>query len=464
MTFRASVLSRVAVVILCSSFVAPTAAPAAEVETDVGLTEHKRNVVVDVNRSEARLIQIRNRVIRTSVSDPRIFEPVVVAENQFYIVGKNPGRATLGIWDDAGCVESIEIRVTKTGSKTPFMSGLSFFKKLVSHGEKQGLAASPMSKLDFTESARKIDKSMFIEEQGWATSFPEWENKKGRRNKIEPRTDTICVPPDGKEIIIRIGTEACQRHRPVDLQASQSRLLKINGRIVETVIKDPDVSEGVVVSENEIVLLGKHPGHTVLAICDEFGNKEALDITVKKPFRSPLGFRFTELTTGLIDTIFGAKKRSALRRSSEMPLDKLEQKVETTIELRESEPKVFRVKNSIVRTVVSDPKVASLSMVSPNEFGLLGRATGNATIFVWDDFGNREAIRVRVTKSSNKASLTAKGKVLSSPNDRAVVGKQEPDKDSLPEADSDLSNGVHLTECWVGNQKDIVQTRYSDPE
>lgn len=77
----------------------------------VDLEEFKPSNAIDLKVSQSRTFKLRNKIIRTSISDPSIAEPVVVAENQMVLLGKAPGNATLVIWDDAGNSVAIDIRV-----------------------------------------------------------------------------------------------------------------------------------------------------------------------------------------------------------------------------------------------------------------------------------------------------------------------------------------------------------------
>jgi Flp pilus assembly secretin CpaC len=77
----------------------------------VDLEEFKPSNAIDLKVSQSRTFKLRNKIIRTSISDPSIAEPVVVAENQMVLLGKAPGNATLVIWDDAGNSVAVDIRV-----------------------------------------------------------------------------------------------------------------------------------------------------------------------------------------------------------------------------------------------------------------------------------------------------------------------------------------------------------------
>ncbi len=93
---------------------APTATPIPPVVTGtVELEEFKTSNVVDLKVSQSRAFKLREPVTRTSISDPSIAEPVVVAENQLVLLGKAPGTATLVIWDAAGNSLAVDLNVSR---------------------------------------------------------------------------------------------------------------------------------------------------------------------------------------------------------------------------------------------------------------------------------------------------------------------------------------------------------------
>lgn len=79
----------------------------------VDLEEFKTSNVIDLKVSQSRTFKLRNKIVRTSISDPSVAEPVVVAENQLVLLGKSPGGATLVIWDDSGASIAIDLRVAR---------------------------------------------------------------------------------------------------------------------------------------------------------------------------------------------------------------------------------------------------------------------------------------------------------------------------------------------------------------
>jgi Flp pilus assembly secretin CpaC len=79
----------------------------------VDLEEFKSTNILDLKVSQSRTFKLKNKIVRTSISDPSIAEPVVVSENQIVLLGKAPGGATLVLWDDAGNSAAIDLRVSR---------------------------------------------------------------------------------------------------------------------------------------------------------------------------------------------------------------------------------------------------------------------------------------------------------------------------------------------------------------
>lgn len=79
--------------------------------------EYKVTNVLDLKVSQSRTFKLKNKIVRTSISDPGIAEPVVVTENQLVLLGKAPGTTTLVLWDDAGNSVSIDLRVSRDFSQ-----------------------------------------------------------------------------------------------------------------------------------------------------------------------------------------------------------------------------------------------------------------------------------------------------------------------------------------------------------
>ncbi len=83
----------------------------------IDMEEFKSTNIIDLKVSQSRTFKSRNKIVRTSISDPSIAEPVVVAENQIVLLGKSPGGATMVLWDDAGNSIAVDLRVSRDYSQ-----------------------------------------------------------------------------------------------------------------------------------------------------------------------------------------------------------------------------------------------------------------------------------------------------------------------------------------------------------
>ncbi len=91
-----------------------TASPIPPVVTGtIDMEEFKPGNALEVKVAQSRTFKSKNKIVRTSISDPSIVEPVVVSENQLVLLGKTPGKATLVLWDDAGNCSAIDVHVTR---------------------------------------------------------------------------------------------------------------------------------------------------------------------------------------------------------------------------------------------------------------------------------------------------------------------------------------------------------------
>jgi Flp pilus assembly secretin CpaC len=97
--------------------VTPTTPIPPVVSGTLDMEEFKSSNVIDLKVSQSRTFKSKNKIVRTSISDPSIAEPVVVAENQIVLLGKTPGTATLVLWDDAGNSVAIDLRVARDYSQ-----------------------------------------------------------------------------------------------------------------------------------------------------------------------------------------------------------------------------------------------------------------------------------------------------------------------------------------------------------
>jgi Flp pilus assembly secretin CpaC len=87
------------------------------VSGSLDMEEFKLSNVIDLKVSQSRTFKTKNKIIRTHISDPSIAEPVIISENQFILLGKTPGVATMLLWDDAGNSVAVDLRVGRDFSQ-----------------------------------------------------------------------------------------------------------------------------------------------------------------------------------------------------------------------------------------------------------------------------------------------------------------------------------------------------------
>jgi Flp pilus assembly secretin CpaC len=174
-----------------------------------------------------------------------------------------------------------------------------------------------------------------------------------------------------KGIVSRPSAQDAKAAFSLELNASRSRLFKLKNTIVRLHIEDPEIAEPVVLAQHEVVFLGKAPGVTKADIWDEFGQHLCIAVRVVS------GDSWADETP--------------INRS-----DVQELKVTQKMVLRLSTCQMIQKKDAIVRTSLSDPRIAIVRADNLKELRVRGTALGHATLFVWDQQGNVEGIDLRV--------------------------------------------------------------------
>ncbi len=66
--------------------------------TEVEIKEMKASIAVDVLASRSKVFKTKQKINRVAVSDPSVADVVLMTENQFVVIGKNPGAINVTIW------------------------------------------------------------------------------------------------------------------------------------------------------------------------------------------------------------------------------------------------------------------------------------------------------------------------------------------------------------------------------
>ena len=143
------------------------------------IRENKVTLQINLKVSQSRVFKIdNNRIMRTSMSDPGIAEPVVVCENQFYLLGKHPGHTTFFLWDDYGRIIGIDVHVFKNKSFNSKLSSISSFYRRV-FGLRTRTRDFPSFESDLGFEQIRLDKSPKYYEKNFS-----FKNSKNKRKPI----------------------------------------------------------------------------------------------------------------------------------------------------------------------------------------------------------------------------------------------------------------------------------------
>ncbi|MDR3615969.1 MAG: pilus assembly protein N-terminal domain-containing protein [Candidatus Obscuribacterales bacterium] len=227
----------------------------------------------------------------------------------------------------------------------------------------------------------------------------------------------------------RLKLEEYKLNLLVELVSSESRVFRIKNRIIRTSIGDPRISEPVLVSENQLVVLGKEPGSTTLAIWDDADNVSVYKILVRRQ----------ELPSNLVAVDSHQDEGSQIPAAMNGTIVIEEIKKVRVVLLSVGETKFFKLPEDIIRSSVCDPRVATLSIPAENGIYLQGQSAGKTGVFIWDCKGNILGMDVVVTDEQNSKTLAPM---------RLQLAKKDLSK-------IDATKGWEI-ESWTGHQKEIV--------
>lgn len=281
-------------------------------------------------------------------------------------------------------------------------------------------------------------------------------------------TDVAVAAP--KEVLVEknvstsskdLGLEECKKKLILSVGVSQARLFRIENQIVRTSASDPGIAEPVVVSPNQLYILGRSSGITTITLWDDGGQALHMQVRVEEnegllkstisAFRNDIDQRLLPsgekraLTTLDVAPV-NLEECSAAKHSQKhqyeiststpppQPLRpfKLPQEDTLTItsgektdrimirsgfscenyspsktlDLIRSQSRVFRVKNGLKSTTINQPGIAEPIVVSKHAFVLLGKAPGKAVLVLHDELDNEEAYNLRVRRNANPVSST----------------------------------------------------------
>ncbi len=411
----------------------------------IDLQEYKQSMFLTLDKGQARLIRLTNAVTRTSISDPSIAEPVVLSECQIALVAKTVGHATLTLWDVDGNVVHIGLRVKgKDELLTPFEKlAEPAYHVLSGEISESRVPIASVGSIDLEECSTTRIQSATDDD---SLSHKSPSTSKQPERKPNPPPWSLSVPHfdshHTSHPITIIGTiEPCQKDTTVHLEVPEAKVYRVDHALTKWSVSDPTVSEPVIVSDREIVLLGKKSGRSVIGLWDEAGNKIGIEarvrnhqVAVKSIFRF-----FAER----IEHHFLRRGAAAIPAVVAQPVEFQEIRSSLNMALAKSQATLFKTQNHIVRLFTSDPTIVDLI---PSEDGLYiwGKSPGRATAFLWDDQGNIEGVNLHVTASQYAGSSSAQPFAPGTKNPLPTLAEH-----------SGLKGPFRGVECWAMTKKTV---------
>lgn len=415
-------------------FANSTNAVSAEQAGKLGLEEYKTSKVINLEVSQEQLFKTDSYIVRTSVADLQIAQPVVLCENQFVAVGLSQGTTTFVIWNAKDEVVSMTVHVTDRSNQT-----LSFTSQTQSQ-QGDGLT---IKEYKVSETMGNYVAQLLSAARSRGVKATSRGQSSATRQTAVPGYLLLVEQEVGPNIRISHGTqkeyEQSLLDKPqctqiVDMIVSQSRTFRTKNRIAKLTQINPNVLEPVVVSEREVVILGKSPGQATLVLQDVKNNVETIEFNCS---RNNLQYSKTsDVTAG------PGREKSTIPFVLAKPMNMEEKTALDLVSVAIAHPKCFSTNNELVRATVADEEIAEVVFIESKQIVLAGIAPGRTTVFLWDDKGNIKGLDLIVCASSQ---------TIGERNDSPPAGKELNTTKSLQ-----IKQGVQEIEYWTGCRKDVL--------
>lgn len=408
------------------------------------LKEYKTSNVIDLVVSQAKLYCISDAITRFYTADPVISEPIVLAKNQAMILGKRQGITTMAIWDSANHVSCVEVRVSERSSSvnkpTPLQKDAMYE---VSDLDSQSVdVLCDGLHLDATMRAG-LHKQCVKSNQATTSLTADQQEERYEAIPAPPPPPQLPQPPtpeyfdeEGellqKRIVYSKDAEINGPTGMIDIPVSQSTILQSTNRLTRVVCSDHLSVEPILLSQQDLALIGKSPGKTTLIITDESGASETLQLTVTKP-----------------DGHASINEPQPIPPVPNSPTDLKEFKVSQRLDLQTTQPKLLTLEHRVIRFGVADPAIALPVYISPTQIAAVGQEHGTTTLFLWDESRHRVGIDVNV-EGPNKQWQQSQA-----PANQSAGNQDAPTKKArVP------YNGQWPEQCivriWSGNKEDLL--------
>lgn len=443
-------------------------------ESDISLEEYKSVLFLEIEANHQRLVQLPgSKIVRTSTSDPRLMEPVVVSEDQILLTGKQPGRCTLVLWNNKGEISAIEILVKENTNK---------FAEANKHFCERLIGLRPPSKLKDMEreevplSVHKVKEQAKGENGQKPKSKSHWmaparqKKTKEKPDKFPPefthKIYKLCVPP-GVPVTIENGAFEQKPTLAINLNAGTSRTFRGKSNITDYKISNAAVAEPVAVTGKEFVLLGKKPGRTLISVGDKNGVFENMEVSVTEP-RARLVSHLASIKSKLAKIFKSDKPKQRVPEARATHITLRERTVNSEVLLPKDQTVVVQTEAPITRISLSSKDAADLRILSPFKFTLKAKSFGaSGNIFVWDMEGNVSGIELVSIRSTRFRSplLKATQKTYATRYNAALKTDKRDSELSLSEYEhiapflTNILPPVHEIEAWIGHKKEVLAVK-----
>ncbi|CAN5496088.1 hypothetical protein BH11CYA1_BH11CYA1_13180 [soil metagenome] len=393
---------------LAALYLAPASAAetASTTKDSLELKEYKKSKTIEINASQSKLFRIKDKIVRTSVGDVGIAEPVVVSENRIIVLGKNQGETTIQVWDDLGGEIHMTVIVNRALNRA------------------KGRFANELDKKDVEAHLERPAKQQ----------------------------DDLLTVPGGEVVQILSNFKTGKTCKTIELIAHQSRTFRVSSTLAKVTVANTNISEPIVIEKNEFVLLGKLPGKTQLELQDKLGKTLAVDLVVDRHYGRLLN-------TVMIFTRFFSRGISPHKPNAVFepvkvePLELIEVTPGENITLKPNEQRIYNSKHNLVRMAVADPGKVELKLLTATKLALCANHPGRTTIFLWDDAGETKALELVVAGPAMPEQAAQEQEQTALHPEQAAPG---PEENSRRKSQKVSPTTLHECEVWRGNRKDIA--------
>ena len=433
----------------------------AEEKNELELSRYPTIHEVALQVSHSRLFRTGNKIIQVFTTEPGVAEPVVVAENQFVLLGKTRGTTNLVVWDDAGHVSNIKLQVERRihGARDQDLADLS--------------------------ADRNCLKNMCDTSEAGQIALGEVCNLISREKKRAAHRQKNATPPDTKptpdpyyaqflkrcaDLRSKISYDPAVSQKvpsgSIELAVSHATIIT-SPRPLSCATSDHKHVEYVPLSEQELALIGRLPGTSKVEVTDGHGKSQTIETKVARA-NSNLLERIINRLHDFFSNRSNNSDLAMLPVSSKSPIAITEFRVAKRLNVPTSHPKQIKLQNRVVRTSIADPGIAEPFVISESQIVIVGKQPGSTTFFLWDDAGNCAGIELTVAGTKNGLQEMIHKKIATdtgaSENEKLtgeelIAPRTETENEDIAQAEQPPSlnhNKLHDIIIWSGKRMDIL--------